>query len=99
MPCCLSFGAVILLQLQAKLGALGATSIFPIALVASGCRMPAFRTMVSGVPGYALGMALGYTPMSRMHSLQSSGRVLSGRPMLRMVWRGELAAQKELSST
>ncbi len=99
LPCCLSFGAVILLQMQAKLGALGATasSIFPIALVASGCMMSAFRTMVSGVggvPGYALGMALGYTLMSRMHSLQPSGRALFGRPMLRIVWRGELAAQK-----
>jgi hypothetical protein len=99
VPCCLSFGAVILFQMQAKLGALGATasSVFPITLVGSACMMSAFRSMVSGVggvPGYALGMALGYTLMSRMHSLQPSGRILFGKPMLRIVWRGELAAQK-----
>ncbi len=99
LPCCLSFGAVLLLQTQAKLGALGATasSVFPMALLASGCMMSAFRSMVSGVggvPGYALGMALGYTLMSRVHSVQPSGRMLFGKPMLRIVWRGELAAQK-----
>jgi hypothetical protein len=99
LPCCLSLIAVVLFQLQGKLGALGASgsSVFPMALLASGCMMSAFRSMASGVgglPGYALGMALGYTLMSRMHSFQPSGRTLFGRPMLRIVWRGELAAQK-----
>jgi hypothetical protein len=99
LPCCLSLVAVVLFQLQGKLGALGAsgTSVFPMALLASGCMMSAFRSMASGVggvPGYALGMALGYTLMSRMHSLQPTGRVLFGRPVIRIVWRGELAAQK-----
>src|SRR5580658_8828868 len=99
LPCCLSLMAVVLFQMQGKLAALGAagSSIFPMALVASGCMMSAFHSMASGVggvPGYALGMALGYTLMSRLHSLQPSGRFLFGRPMLRIVWRGELAAQK-----
>jgi hypothetical protein len=99
LPCCLSLVAVVLLQMQGKLGALGVSgsSVFPMALLASGCMMSAFRSMASGVggvPGYALGMALGYTLMSRMHSLQPSGRTLFGRPMLRVVWRGQLAAQK-----
>jgi hypothetical protein len=99
IPCCLSMGAIVMFQLQARLGALGASPslVFPLALLASGCMMSAFRTMVNGVggvPGYALGMALGYTLMSRMHSLQPSGRTLFGRPMLRVVWRGELAAQQ-----
>jgi hypothetical protein len=99
LPCCLSLVAVVLFQMQGKLGALGAsgTAVFPMALIASGCMMTAFRSMTSGVggvPGYALGMALGYTLMSRMHSLQPTGRVIFGRPLLRVVWRGELAAQK-----
>jgi hypothetical protein len=99
VPCSLSLAAVVLFQMQGKLGALGAagSSIFPMALLASGCMMSAFRTMVSGVggvPGYALGMAIGYTLMSRVHSLQPSGRILFGRPMLRIVWRGELEAQR-----
>lgn len=99
LPCALAFGAVVLFQLQGRLGLLGVagTSVFPIALFASGCMMSALRTMVSGVggvPGYALGMALGYTMMSRVHSLQPSGRTAFGRPMLRIVWRGELEAQR-----
>src|ERR1700683_3327322 len=82
-----------------KLGALGAsgTAVFPMVPIASGCMMTAFRSMASGVggvPGYALGMALGYTLMSQMHSIQPTGRILFGKPMLRIVWRGELAAQK-----
>jgi|SRR5579862_4301170 len=99
LPCCMALGAVVLFQLQGKLGALGAgaSSVFPLALLASGCMMTAFRSMASGVggvPGYALGMALGYTLMARVHSFQPTGRVVFGRPMLRIVWRGELAAQR-----
>src|ERR1700677_4439852 len=53
LPCCLSMGAIILYQLQARLGALGASgsAIFPMALIASGCMMSAFRSMASGVGG------------------------------------------------
>jgi hypothetical protein len=99
LPCCLAFGAIIALQMQGRLGALGvsASSVFPIALFASACMMTAFRSMTSGlggIPGYALGMALAYTVMSRIHSIQPSGRVLWGRPMIRIVWRGELEAQR-----
>jgi len=99
LPCCLSLGAVVLFQVQGRLGALGASgsSVFPMALMASGCMMSALRSLVSGVgglPGYALGMALGYTLMSRVHSIQPSGRILFGRPMLRIVWRSELVAQR-----
>ena len=100
LPCLLSLAAVTLLQMQGKLGALGAqaSTIFPVGLFASGCLMSAFRSMISGVggvPGYALGMALGYTLMSRVHSLQPSGRILFGRPMMRIVWRGEIEAQRK----
>jgi hypothetical protein len=99
LPCCLSFGAIIMMQVQGRLGATGAaaTSVFPLALFGSACMMMAFRSMVSGVggvPGYALGMALAYTVMSRVHSLQPSGRMMLGRPMIRIVWRGELEAQR-----
>jgi hypothetical protein len=99
LPCCLSFGAIVLMQMQGRLGAMGATasSVFPLALFGAAGMMTAFRSMVSGVggvPGYALGMALAYTMMSRVHSIQPSGRILFGRPMLRIVWRGELEAQR-----
>lgn len=99
VPAGLSFGAIFLLQIQARIGALGAqaTSVFPIALISAGCMMAAFRSMTSGVggvPGYALGMALAYTVMSQIHSIQPSGRFLLGRPMIRIVWKGEIAAQR-----
>ncbi len=98
LPCFMSFGALVLMQMQGRLGAMGvaATSVFPVALFGAAAMMTAFRSMVSGVggmPGYALGMALAYTVMSRMHSIQPSGRILFGRPVVRIVWRGELEAQ------
>ena len=103
LPCCLAFSAIILMQLQAKLSMWGAkaASVFPIALFASGCMMAAFRSMVSGVggiPGYALGMALAYTVVSRVHSIQPSGELLFGRPLFRIVWRGEVDAQKRAAA-
>ncbi len=103
VPCGLSFGAIFLLQMQARLGTLGAeaSSVFPLALMAAGCMMTAFRSMASGVggvPGYALGMALAYTVMSRIHTVQPSGRILLGRPMIRIVWKGEVAAQRRAAA-
>ncbi len=99
LPLALSFFAIVLMQLQGRLVAVGATasSVFPIALFGAAGMLTAFRSMASGVggvPGYALGMALAYTMMSRVHSIQPSGGILFGRPMLRIVWRGELEAQK-----
>lgn len=99
LPCLMSFSAIIMMQMQGRLGAMGATasSVFPLALFGAAGMMVAFRSMVSGVggvPGYALGMALAYTMMSRVHSIQPSGKILFGKPMLRIVWRGELEAQR-----
>jgi hypothetical protein len=99
LPMCLSFLAIVLMQMQGRLASVGATatSVFPIAFFGAAGMMTAFRSMVSGVggvPGYAVGMALAYTVMSRMHSIQPTGRIVFGRPMLRIVWRGELEAQK-----
>lgn len=99
LPFCMSFGAIVMMQMQGRLGALGATasSVFPLALLGAVGMMMAFRSMASGVggiPGYALGMALAYTVMSRVHAIQPSGKVMFGRPMIRIVWRGELDAQR-----
>lgn len=98
LPCAMSFFAILLFQLQGRVAVLGfaQSSVFLLALLGSSCMMAAFRTMVSGVggvPGYALGMALGYTLVSRIHSIQPTGQMLLGRPMARIVWRGEIEAQ------
>jgi hypothetical protein len=99
VPFSMSFLGIVFMQMQGRLAMVGATasSVFPLALFGSAAMLAAFRTMVSGlggVPGYALGFALGYTVMSRVHSIQPTGRLLLGRPMLRIVWRGELEAQR-----
>jgi hypothetical protein len=99
LPFCMSFFAIIFMQMQGRLAMVGATasSIFPLALFGSAGMLAAFRSMTSGVggvPGYAMGFALAYTIMSRVHSIQPTGRLVLGRPMLRIVWRGELEAQR-----
>ena len=98
LPCAMSFIAILMFQLQGRVSMMGfaQSSVFLIALLGSGCMMAAFRTMVSGVggvPGYALGMALGYTFVSRIHSIQPTGQMLFGKPTVRIVWRGEIEAQ------
>lgn len=99
LPFSMSFVAIVFMQMQGRLAMLGATasSVFPLALFGSAGMLAAFRSMASGVggvPGYAMGFALAYTVMSRVHSIQPTGRVVLGRPMLRIVWRGELEAQR-----
>ena len=59
----------------------------------------AFRTMtagIGGIPGYALGMASAYTMMSRLYAIRTSERTLFGRRMLRIIWRGDPEAAKEI---
>lgn len=99
LPFSMSFLAIVFMSLQGRLAAVGASasSVFPLALFGAAGMMTAFRSMASGVggiPGYAMGMALAYTMMSRVHSIQPSGRLVMGRPVLRIVWRGELEAQR-----
>lgn len=99
VPFLMSFIAILLLQMQGRLSMLGAaaSSVFPLSLLGAAGMMVAFRSMVAGVggiPGYALGMALAYTVASRVYAIQPAGRTVFGRPMLRIVWRGELEAQR-----
>lgn len=103
LPFCISFFSILLMQLQGRLamGGAAAASVFPVALFGAAGMMTAFRSMVNGVggvPGYALGMALAYTVGARIHSIQPSGRMVLGRPMLRIVWRGQLEAQMHAAS-
>ena len=98
VPCAMSSIAIVMFQLQGRLSMMGISqsSVFLMTLLGSGCMMAAFRSMVGGVggvPGYALGMALGYTLVSRVHSIQPTGQMLFGKPTVRIVWRGEIEAQ------
>lgn len=100
-PACLSFCAVVLFQLQMRLslGGASASVIFPLAILGATSMLGAFRIMVGGiggVPGYAVGMATGYTMMSRLYAVRPSGRTLFGKPMVRVVWRGDPEAAREM---
>jgi hypothetical protein len=94
LPAALSFISVACFQILMRVSISGApaTAVFPLALFASGSMMGAFRTMgggIAGVPGYALGIALGYTMMSRLYAIVPSGRTVFGKPLLKFVWRGD----------
>ena len=101
VPAVLSFSAIVLFQLQMRMSMQGAAAhvIFPLAVFGSCAMLSAFRTLVAGVggvPGYALGMASAYTLMSRLYAIRPSGRTFFGRPILRMVWRGDPEAMRVL---
>ena len=97
VPALLSFVAVVgfRLQMGMSMTGAGAGAVFPIALIASGAMMAALRSMsggVGGVPGYAVGMAVGYTLMSRIYGVRKTEQTVFGKPVLRIVWRKELEA-------
>ncbi len=101
IPAGLSFCAVVLFQLQMRMSVGGApvTVIFPLSILGATSMLGAFRTMVGGVggvPGYALGMATAYTMMSRFYAVRPSGRTLFGKPMVKIVWRGDPEAAREM---
>ena len=103
VPALLSFFAVVCFRLQMGISMRGASwsSIFPFALVASGAMMVALRAMsggVGGVPGYALGMAAGYTLTGRIYAIRKSGRTVFGRPMLEIVWNSGASSQANVAS-
>ena len=104
LPACLSFSAVVLFQLQMRLSMRGAapTVIFPLSVLGATSMLGAFRMMaggIGGVPGYAVGMATAYTVMSRFYAVRPSGRTLFGKPMVRIVWRGDPEAAREIQMT
>jgi len=101
VPAGLSFCAIVLFQLQMRISMAGASAsvIFPLSVLGATSMLGAFRTMtsgVAGVPGYALGMATAYTVMSRLYAVRPSSRTLFGQPMVRIVWRGDPEAAREM---
>jgi hypothetical protein len=103
MPAALSFAAVVGFRLQMGISMTGASSgaVFPVALLASVAMMSALRSMsggVGGVPGYAVGMAVGYTLMSKIYGLRKTDQTVFGRPVLKIVWRKDLEAAPQPSS-
>jgi len=97
VPAVLSLVAVVGFRVQMGLAMTGAapSAVFPLALLASGAMMAALRSMsggVGGVPGYAVGMSLGYTLMANVYGFRKTGETVFGRPMLKIVWRNQVKA-------
>lgn len=101
VPAVLSFVAVVGFRLQMGISMTGAASgaVFPVALLASGAMMAALRSMaggVGGVPGYAVGMAVGYTLMSNIYGIRKTEQTVFGRPVLKIVWRKEIEPARQV---
>ena len=99
-PALLAFGAITLLQLQFRLASSGATkrAVFSLCVLASGAMLMALRAISfaqNSAPAYVVGMAAGYTMMSRLYAI----RLRELRPGVRIpwpTWRGNAAAVAEM---
>lgn len=100
-PAVLSFVAITLFQLQFRLASSGAQGriVFAVCIVASGAMLLGLRTISTGassMPSYVLGMASGYTMMSRLYAMRIRtfwGGVRVPWP----VWRGDRTAVEEIN--
>jgi hypothetical protein len=98
-PAFLAFVAITLFQLQFRVAAGGATkrTVFGLCVLASGAMLLALRTISfaqNSAPAYVVGMAAGYTMMSRLYGV----RVRELKFGLRLpwpTWRGNAVAVAE----
>jgi hypothetical protein len=99
-PAVLSFCAISMFQLQFRLSSSGANGrlVFSVCVLASGGMMLGLRMMSMGpssTPSYVLGMALGYTMMSRLYAVRMK-KVWNVR-LPWPIWRSDLAAVQEIN--
>lgn len=101
-PAVLSFFAIVLFQLQFRLASSGVRGrvVFAVCVAASGAMLLGMRTIslsASSMPSYVLGMASGYTVMSRLYAMRLRtffGKVRMPWP----VWRGDRVAVEQINS-
>ena len=96
VPAVLSFLGIVMYQVMMRVSMRGAMAsvVFPFSLIGASCMMCAYRFMsrgVGGVPGYALGLALGYTLVARIYAFRPSQRTFFGKRLPVIVWRGDAA--------
>jgi hypothetical protein len=99
-PAAMSFGAIVLYQLQFRvMGGGGHTAAtFGLAVLATGAMLSTLRALAfqqSGTPFYVLGVALGYTVMSRVYAIRMRF-VLGQVRMPWPVWRGDAQGVAEV---
>lgn len=100
-PLLFAFIGMTLLQGQFRLAMSGARllTIFSICMLASLCMIAGIRTAAGGpasFPGYALGMALSYTMMSRVYAVTIKP-LFGAISVPWIVWRGNAKAVAELN--
>ncbi len=100
-PLFFAFIGMTLLQVQFRLSMGGATTltIFSICMLASLSMIVGIRTAAGGpasFPGYALGMALSYTMLSRVYAVKLRSWY-GGIKIPWVIWRGNAAAMAELN--
>ncbi len=101
LPAVLSFGSIVLLQIQMRMSMLGARggALFAVCVLGSVAMVTAWRTLVHGlasVPGYSCGLALAYTLMSRVYALRPSHRMFLGQRWPVVVWRSDTEQIREI---
>jgi hypothetical protein len=100
LPALSSFCAIALFQLQFRLSSSGANkrTVFSVCVLASGAMLMGLRAIASSSnsgPSYVVGMALGYTVMSRLYAIRMRtflNRVSVPWP----IWRGNPLAVREI---
>ena len=96
-----AFLGMTLLQVQFRLAMTGASTltIFSMCTLASLSMIVGIRTAASGpasFPGYALGMALSYTIMSRVYAV-TLRKCFGGVKIPWVIWRGNAEAVSKLN--
>lgn len=100
-PLFFAFIGMTLLQGQFRLAMSGAKTItiFSICMLASLCMIAGIRTAAGGpasFPGYAVGMALSYTMMSRVYAVTTKP-LFGAISVPWIIWRGDAKAVAELN--
>lgn len=99
-PALISFCAISLFQLQFRISSSGANrrTVFTVCVAASGAMLVGLRTISMGVsssPSYIVGMALGYTMMSRLYAVRLR-KVFNRVRIPWPIWRGDRQAVEEI---
>lgn len=99
-PAMISFCAISMFQLQFRISSGGANrrTVFAVCVAASGAMLFGLRTISMGAsssPSYIVGMALGYTMMSRLYAVRLR-RVFNRVRIPWPIWRGDRQAVEEI---
>ncbi len=100
VPALLAFVGIVLFQMQFRISMGGARAavVFSCGVLGATAMLGGFRVLAmapNSLPGYVLGVALGYTVMARLYAVRM--RTIVGPVRVPWpVWRGDVAAMREI---